>query len=124
MASGTFFEGDHFNIVKMHPPKVFSKLWVFELLLKWFLCELLLSSVMHVQRKHVAVFFIYPSSGKDCVVDNKIFVEGQSSKTVCSSVLLPRNVLELHSVFFLKLNQRSFHASIRLLMLSCVEGEP
>jgi hypothetical protein len=116
-----FFEGDDFNVVELHLPKVFCKLWVFELLMKWFVCELILFDVTHVQRKHVAVFFVYCSSGKDCVVDGKIFVEGQSAETICSCVLLPGNVFNLHSKFFLKLSQRSFHMSVRLL--GCVEGE-
>ncbi len=121
MYQNLLFEGDDVNIVKLHLPKVFCKLWVFEFFFKWFVCEVLLSNVMHVQRKHMAVFFIYCSSGKDCVVDDKIFVKGQSAETICSRVLLPRNVPELQSKFFLKSNQRSFHTSIRLL--GHVEGE-
>jgi hypothetical protein len=100
--SNLLFEGDDFNIVELHPSKEFCKLWVFELSLKWFVCELLLSNVTHVQKKHVAVFFIYCLSCKDCVVDNKIFIEGQSAETICSHVLLSKNVLKLYCEFFLK----------------------
>ena len=69
----------------------------------------------------MAVFATYCSNSKNHAVDNAIFAKGQSSETVCSPVLFPRNMLKLHSEFILKLSQNSLNMSIR--PLGCAEGE-